>query len=179
MDFPKISANYQLTYPQMVELQGQYNERREAYFSSTAYRFLKPVEEASFFSNTIEQVRGGVKHFKLPNVSEVEIIWLEGYIQANKTDEIKKMVSSGRFDEKLPILFSSCLSRQRLNQWIQENGLDDVGFYLLSAEWLSPYGSDNSLHAGLRLEVSKLLNPGVKVNFVAPENVAFPLEITL
>lgn len=179
LDFPKVSVNYQLSYPEMIELQGQYNERREDYFSSTAYRFLKPVEEAAFFSNAVEQVRGGVRHFKLPSVPQVEIIWLEGFVQHNKVDEIKKMATSGRFNERLPVLFSSCLSRQRLNQWIQEHDLSEAGFYMLSAEWLSPFGSNNQLQGGLRLEVMKLLNPGTKVSFLVPVNTILPLELTL
>ena len=77
LNFPKIKEAYQLSYPEMVELQAQYNERLENYFRSTAVRFLKPVEEASFFSNTLEQVRGGVRSLKLPPVQEVEVIWLE------------------------------------------------------------------------------------------------------
>lgn len=179
LDFPKLKTSYQLSYPQMVELQGQFNERRESYFSSTALRFLKPVEEAAFFSNTLEQVRGGVKQFKLPNAPEVEIVWLEGYLQINKIDEIKKMISSGRFNQRLPVMFSSCLSRQRLNQWIQENGMGDAGFYLLGAEWLNPYNSAGTLHSGLRLEIMKLLNPGTKATFLVPEKTISPLEITL
>src|SRR5665648_237885 len=59
LDFTKLSKTYQLNYSDLVELQAQYNERLEAYFRSTAVRFLKPVEEASFFSNTIENVKGG------------------------------------------------------------------------------------------------------------------------
>lgn len=179
LDFAKIKANYQLEYPQLIELQGQYNERREAYFASTAYRFLKPVEEASFFSNTIEQVRGGVKHFQIPPAQSVSIIWLEAYLQHGKVEELKKLTQSERFNESVPVLFSSCYSRSRLNQWIQEAGLADVGLYLLSAEWLSPYGSDVVLQPGLRLDVRKLLNPGVKVQFVVPDNTIAPLELTL
>ena len=67
LDFSKLSSTYQLKYPELVELQAQYNERLESYFRSTAVRFVKPVEEAAFFSNTLENVRGGVKHFKIPN----------------------------------------------------------------------------------------------------------------
>lgn len=179
LDFPKVAVNYQLSYPELVELQGQYNERRENYFSSTAYRFLKPVEEATFFSNTVEQVRGGIRHFKLPNAPEVDVIWLEGFIQEHKLDDLKKMAASGRFDTRIPILFSSCLSRQRLTQWVQENNLGEAGFFILSAEWLSPFGSNKELQAGLKVEIGKLMNPGVKVHLVVPEKTKSPFEIVL
>lgn len=179
LDFPKISANYQLNYEEMIEFQAQYNSRREDYFRTTAQRFLKPVEEAAFFANSLEQVRGGIKQFKAPAVAEVDIVWLEGFIQKNKLDELKIIMNSGEGNERLPILFSSCMSRQNLIQWVQENQLGDVGFYLLSAEWLSPFGSDNKLHAGLRLEVLKLLKPGTKFNLVIPKNMIVPIELTL
>ncbi len=178
MDFSKIAQNYQLTYPEMIELQAQYNDRLESYFRSTAVRFLKPVEEASFFANTMEQVRGGVRHFKLPPVNEVDVIWLDGYIADKKIDELKIMASRGKFDEKLPILFSACLSKQALSNWLSEQNLDQVGFYLLSAEWLSPFSSDLSLKPRLRLEIKKLVNREIKVNVIHPNSSdLFPTEI--
>jgi hypothetical protein len=180
LDFSKLASTYQLKYPELVELQAQYNERLEAYFRSTAVRFLKPVEESAFFSNTLEQVRGGVKHFKIPEiVREVDIIWLDGFISSNRAGELKKMNEMGRFDERLPILFSSCLSKQDLNQWLIENDLDQVGFYTLTAEWLNPYGSDLSLKPGLRLEIKQLLNEKVRVKFISPQEILLPTEIVL
>ncbi len=166
LNFPKLKESYQLSYGEMVELQAQYNERLENYFRSTAVRFLKPVEEASFFSNTLEQVRGGVRSLKLPPVNEVEVIWLEGFT----VSEIKTMAKSDRFDEKLPILFSSCHSKQSLAQWIGQEQLDDLGLYTLSAEWLTPYNSLGELKAGLRLELQELLGKKIKVTVTTSKN---------
>jgi hypothetical protein len=167
LDFPKLAASYQLTYPQMIELQAQYNERVESYFRSTTVRFLKPVEESSFFSNTLEQVRGGIRHFKLPAVKEVEVVWLDSYIKENKVDALKKLAASGRFDEKLPIIFSACLSRMDINHWLSENNLEQAGFFILSGEWLNPYGSDQELQAGLKLELDKLFDQKTKVGILS------------
>jgi hypothetical protein len=177
MDFSRLSANYELSYAEMVELQGQFNERREHYFSTTAHKFLKPVEESSLFSNTLEQVRAGVRVFKIPSTAEVEVVWLEGFLQQNKLEELKGVIKSGRFDERPPILFSSCLSRHRLQKWVAENGLEQAGFYLLSAEWLTPFDQKSILGAGMRLDVSKLLAPGTKVRILVPEKTISPLEL--
>lgn len=180
LDFPKLAEAYSLKYPELVELQAQYNERLESYFRSTAVRFVKPVEEAAFFSNTLEQVRGGVKHFKLPNgVTEVEVLWLDGYIANDKVGELKKLSQTNRFDERLPILFTSCMSKQDLNQWLIENDLDQVGFYSISAEWLNPYDSELAMKAGLRLEIKKLLNENVRIKFLGPNEILLPTEIVL
>lgn len=165
-NFSKLKEAYQLNYQQMVELQAQYNERLENYYRSTAVRFLKPVEEASFFSNTLEQVRGGVRSLKLPPVTEVEVIWLESYT----TEEIKKLAKAERFNERLPILFSSCHSKQSLSQWIASEQLEDVGFYTLSAEWLSPYSSMGEMKAGLKLELSELFGKNIKVVMNSSKN---------
>jgi hypothetical protein len=166
LNFPKLIEAYQLNYHEMIELQAQYNERLENYFRSTAVRFLKPMEEASFFSNTLEQVRGGVRSFKIPPVKQVEVIWLESFT----VEEIKKLAKSERFNERLPILFSSCHSKQSLTQWIAQEQLDDVGFHSLTAEWLSPYTSHAELKAGLRLELGELLGKDVKVIFTSSQN---------
>lgn len=180
LDFAKLNVTYQLSYREMIELQGQYNQKREDYFRSTAYRFLKPVEEAAFFSNTLEQVRGGVKHFHIPDVREVDVIWLEGFLQEEKgLQRLSQMAAAGLFDERLTILFSSCLSNQRLVQWVTESGLEQVGFYLLSAEWLTPYGGDLTLKTGLHIEIKQLLNPGVKVKLVTPNEKISTNEIVL
>lgn len=178
MDFAKLSASYQLTYPEMVELQAQFNDRLETYFRSTAVRFLKPVEEASFFANTLEQVRGGVRQLKLPNVPEIDVVWLDGYIAENKVGEIKKMAETGKFDQRLPIIFSACLSKQSLSNWLSEQNLEQVGFYILSAEWLNPHASDLSLKPRLRIELKKIIGREVKINVIHPvSSDLFPTEI--
>ncbi len=180
LDFSKLGEVYNLKYPELVELQAQYNERLESYFRSTAVRFVKPVEEAAFFSNTLENVRGGVKSFKLPPaVMKVDIIWLDRYIALNQIDQLKRMSEMGRFDERAPILFSSCMSKQDLNQWLMENNLDEVGFFSFTAEWLTPYGSDLKLRPGLQLEIKKLLNEKTEVRFVSPGEILLPSEIVL
>lgn len=159
LNFLKLKEAYQLDYHQMVELQAQYNEKLENYFRSTAMRFLKPMEEASFFSNTLEQVRGGVRSLKLPEVKEVEVIWLE----ALSIVELKKLAKSERFNERLPILFSSCHSKQSLTQLLSSEEIEDLGTYSITAEWLSPYSSEGELKAGLHIELSKLLGNGIKI----------------
>lgn len=180
LDFKKLNDVYQLQYNDLIELQAQYNERLEAYFRSTAMRFVKPVEEAAFFTNTLENVRGGVKSFKLPPVAnKVDIIWLDRYIALNLVPEIKKMNELGRFDERVPVLFTSCLSKQDLNQWLIENDLDQVGFYTLTAEWLSPFGSDLELKPALHLEVKKLMKPNIDIRFITPTEILLPTEIVL
>jgi hypothetical protein len=178
LDFAKLGSVYQLQYHELIELQAQYNQRLEAYFRSTAKRFLKPVEEAAFFSNTLENIRGGVRLFKIPTVANaVDIIWLDRYISTNNVEEIKKMNQLGRFDERPPILFTSCFSKQDLNQWLLENNLDQVGFHTITAEWLSPYGSDLMLRPGLQIEIKKLLNENVKIKFISPNEILLPTEI--
>ena len=169
LDFAKINANYQLSYAQMLEFQAQYNKRRENYFRSTAYRFLKPVEEASFFSNTLQEVRGGVRLLQLPHVPVVDLIWLESFLQEEKGLEIlTQMNANGRFDERPVIIFSSCLSHMRLNQWLMESGLENAGFNILSAEWLTPYSSDNVLRPGLKIELNQILGPKAVINVISP-----------
>lgn len=180
LDFSKLGSVYQLKYPELIELQAQYNERLESYFRSTAVRFLKPVEEAAFFSNTLENVRGGVRSFKIPPIAtEVDIIWLDRYISSGLTGDLKKMNELGRFDNRPAIIFTSCFSKQDLNQWLIENNLDQVGFFSLTAEWLSPFGPSLEMKAGLHLEVKKLLNENVKVKFIAPNEILLPTEIVL
>lgn len=175
LDFAKLNASYKLDYVQMLELQAQFNQKLEDYFRSSAQRFLRPVEEASFFSNTLEQVRGGIRQFKIPQTNDVEIVWLEGYLQKHSAADLKKLAKNGRFDEKLPVLYSSCHSKQSLTQWVAEHGLEEVGFYLLSSEYLSAYSSVSKLAAGLHVEITKLFNPGTKLSYFPEQSIEFVL----
>ena len=95
-------------------------------------------------------------------------------------EQLKKLAKDGRFDQRLPVLFSSCHSRQSLTQWLSENDLDSVGFHLLTAEWLSPYTSAGPLHAGLKIEISELLGKEIKYTLLKSELLNNqPIEITL
>ncbi len=97
-------------------------------------------------------------------MQEVEIIWLESFDVA----ELKKLAKSERFNEKLPILFSSCHSKQSLAQWILQEQLEEVGFHTLTGEWLSPYNSKSEMRAGLKLELSELLGKNIKITMNKP-----------
>jgi hypothetical protein len=76
-------------------------------------------------------------------------------------------------------LFSSCLSKLDINQWLIENKLDNVGFLLLTAEWLTPFGEDLKMKTGLHLEIKKIIGPNVDVHFISPVEILLPTEIVL
>ncbi|HXH29876.1 MAG TPA: hypothetical protein VNJ01_03620 [Bacteriovoracaceae bacterium] len=179
LNFPKLASAYQLNYLQLIELQAQYNERLEDYFRSTSKRFLKPVEESAFFSNTLEQVRGGIRSLKIPSVREVDVVWVDDVIFAKKIAEFKSKVRAGRYDRNPTILFSSCFTKQGLVQWMVENDLEEAGFFSLSAEWLSPFGSDLTPRPALSIEIKKILSKDIKVNLEKPYQLAQPPELIL
>lgn len=180
LDFNKLGNVYQLKYPELLELQAQYNDRLESYFRSTTIRFLKPVEESAFFANTLENVKGGVRYFKLPQtVNKVDVIYLDGYIANGKEDDIRKMNEAGKFDEAVPVIFSACLSRQDLNQWLIEKNLDQVGFYSITAEWLSPYSENLQMSPSIHIEIKKIFRPNVEVRFITPVVGQLPSELVI
>src|SRR5690606_28627436 len=150
--------------------QAQYNKRLENYFRTVTVKFVKPMEEAAFFSNTLENVRGGVRSFKVPaEAKKVDIIWLDRYIAQDKIDEIHEMQKSGRFDERLPVIFSACLSQEDLNQGLVEYSLYNYSFYGITAEWLAPFGSDLGPKAAPQIEIQKLFGKDVKIEFIRPK----------
>ncbi len=179
LDFKKVADSYQLSYSEMIELQAQYNARVEKYYRSTAVKFLKPIEQASFFSNTLEQVRGGIRSFKLPRVDAVDLIWVDSFITENKVSEIKSMVQKGHFNQRLPVLFSACLSRESLDQWVVANNFEEAGFYLIGAEYLSPFNSEIAPVPGLRIEVSKFIDPAIKTNVISSNPAMKMSELVL
>lgn len=172
LDLPKVSGAFGLSYYEMLELQAQYNERIENYFRSTTARFLKPVEQAGIFSNTLEQVKGGVRQLRLPDARQVDLIWLDSFIQNNKMGELQKMVKEGKFYERLPVVVSTCLSRQELDKWVTESNFDQVGFYLISAEWFTPFNIQMEAEPGLRLNLKQIFKQDTKFFLVAPEKSA-------
>lgn len=172
LDLPKVSGAFGLSYPEMLELQAQYNDRLETYFRSTTARFLKPVEQAGIFSNTLEQVKGGVRQLRLPDARQVDLIWLDGFMQNDKMKDLKRMVKEGKFFERLPVIVSTCLSRQEMEKWITESNFDQVGFYLISAEWFTPFNIQMQAEPGLRINLRQIFKPETKFFLVAPEKSA-------
>jgi hypothetical protein len=174
LDLPKVSGAFGLSYLEMLELQAQYNDRVETYFRSTTARFLKPVEQAGIFSNTLEQVKGGVRQLRLPDAREVDLIWLDSFIQKNKMNELKKMAKEGKFFDRLPVVVSTCLSRQEMEKWVSESNFDQLGFYLISAEWFTPYDIQMKLEPGLRINLRQIFKKETKFFLVAPEKSMAP-----
>lgn len=177
-DFNKLGKAFNLTYPELLEFQAQYNRRLENYYRTVTVKFVKPMEEAAFFSNTLENVRGGVRLFKVPaEAKKVDVIWLDRFIAHDRIEDIRKMHESGRFNERLPVLFSACLSQEDLNQWLIEYSMDNFGFYALTTEWISPFGSDLTPRAGPQVEIPKLFGKDVKLEFIRPKENLLPSEI--
>lgn len=174
LDLPKVSGAFGLSYYEMLELQAQYNDRLETYFRSTTARFLKPVEQAGIFSNTLEQVKGGVRQLRLPDAREVDLIWLDGFIQKDKMKDLKLMVKQGKFFERLPVVVSACLSRQELEKWVSEANFDQVGFHMISAEWFTPFDIQMQPGPGLRINLKQIFKPNTKFFLVTPDKTAGP-----
>ncbi len=166
LNFSKLKENYQLSYLESLELQAQYNERLENYFRASAIKFLKPIEQASFFTNTLEQVRGGVKSLKIPKVDQVAVIWIEAFTD----QELKQFMKSSKFDEKYTVLLSSCQSKQSLQQWLVQENFDGIGFGLITAEWLSPFDKEMKPIPGLKIYLQELFGPEIKIEFLNSKN---------
>lgn len=145
LDQEKLKFVHQLSYPESIELQVQLNQKLEDYYKNTTTKFLRPVEEATLFSNTLEQVKAGVKALNLPAVSQIELIWIDDYIQNNKEADFIKWANSSEFTENLPVLVSLCKTSAELKKWAQDRNVDSIGLYYAGHEWLSPYNKEQVL----------------------------------
>lgn len=145
IDQEKLKLVHQLSYPEAIELQVQLNQKLEEYYENTVVKFLRPVEEAALFNNTLEQVKGGVKALKLPAVSQIELIWIDDYIMNNKEADFIKWANSSQFTENLPVLVSLCKTSTELKKWAQARNVDSVGLYYAGYEWLSPFTKDQTM----------------------------------
>ncbi len=145
IDQSKIKLIHQLSYPESIELQVQLNQKLEEYFRNTTAKFLRPVEEAALFANTLEQVKAGVKALQLPAVSQIELIWIDDYIQKNKEADFINWANSSQFTENLPVLVSLCKTSTELKKWAQDRNVDSVGLYYAGFEWMSPFDKEQEL----------------------------------
>lgn len=145
IDQERIRQVHQLTYPESIELQVQLNQKLEEYYQNTTAKFLRPVEEVALFANTLEQVKGGVKALNLPAVSQIELIWIDDYIQNNKEADFIKWANSSEFTENLPVLVSLCKTSTELKKWAQDRNVDSIGLYYAGFEWMSPFSKDQVL----------------------------------
>ena len=176
LNFSKLKINYELGYSEMVELQAQFNFKRESYFSHASQKFLKPVEEVSFFTNSLEQVKSGVKLVKLPKTSQINIIWLENFLKNHKIEELAPILERDQFLEYPTILFSSCLTRWRMEEWLKEKKAHSEDVHFIGAEWLTPYDPNNELGPGLFVHLNKLIGEAKFLIFEI-DNYNGPLEL--
>jgi len=176
LNFSKLKINYELSYPEMVELQAQFNFKRESYFSHASQKFLKPVEEVSFFTNSLEQVKGGIKLLKLPKTSHVNIIWLENFLKNHKMEELGPILEGDQFLEYPTILFSSCMTRWKMEEFLKEKKVYPEDVHFVGADWLTPYDLTSELGPGLFVNLSKVIGE-VQFSIFEIDNYNSPLEL--
>ena len=174
LDQAKLKEVHQLTYPQSIELQVQLNQKLEEYYKNTSQKFLRPVEEATLFANTLEQVKSGVKALNLPNVSQIELIWIDDYIQNNKEADFIRWANSSQFTENLPVLVSLCKTSTELKKWAQDRNVDSIGLYYAGFEWMSPFTKEQALAP---VERNYLTDFGVIKTITKTAGSPWPAEI--
>lgn len=176
IDQEKVKQVYQLSYPKAIELQVQFNQKLEKYYKNTTQKFLRPVEEATLFANTLEQVKSGVTALNLPNVIQIELIWIDDYIHKNKEADFIRWANSAQFTENLPILVSLCKTSTELKKWAQDRNVDSVGLYYAGFEWMSPFSKDQTLSP---LERNYLSDFGAMKIITKTAGSPWPAEIVI
>ncbi|MBY0515302.1 MAG: hypothetical protein K2P81_00230 [Bacteriovoracaceae bacterium] len=144
MDYTALEKIHGLDFKQKVELQTQYNRKLKERYSSNSLA-LSPQEESVLFLESLELVKGGLKDLRFPTNSSIHLVWLDSF---NKELFAKKWLEKLGNKGEPVVLISLCQTASKMEDWIEEQELDDYGFYLLGIESMGPSKVNGEMAGG-------------------------------
>lgn len=168
LNFETLNKSYSLTYEELIQFQFMLNRKFKAYKKSSGKEELFLKDESFLFYNTYEQIVGGGRDFLGPKYQKIHLIWIDAVLgNDGMLKKFKKLMQSSKMQEGHPVLVSTCLSSEQLENFIAENKLRELGVKGISQEMFAPYSDQMKLITDYRLYFDKLL-PGKFMVLFAP-----------
>ena len=168
LNFQNLHASYALDYEQSVQLQYMVNRGLQRTSFESGKKVFNNEDESFIFYKSYEQIIGGSREFIQPQYERVHVIWVDDAIKNSEgLNRVKQLMESSQMEKGHPVFFSMCLSYNKLESFIIENGFQSYGVKFISMEMLSPYASDLQLLTYFDLSLENLM-PNKNVYFFVP-----------
>lgn len=176
LDYEKLSASYNLSYFENVQLQLSFNKSIERQKKNNEKQALFLKDEIFLFSNAYEQISGQAYEFRVPDFERLHLVWIDLALNdARAFEELKKVMRSNAMGQGYPIFVSSCLGESDLQTFIDRN-FSNLGIKKISAEFFAPYNLENKKTAGLGLNLQAFLKE--KIIILYGPNSYPPVDLT-
>lgn len=151
LNFQNLKNSFDFNYEQSVSLQHMFNRKLLSYSETS----ILNKDEAFIFYNMYEKVLGGTRDFIAPSFDKVSAVWIDPYLQMNKSHSRIKQAFKGRVLEGHPVLVTMCLNSIEAEKLVTKLKLDELGVKIISAEMFNTFGEG---YRGFSLNLQKMLS---------------------
>lgn len=173
LNFENLYRSYGLNYTHLVQFQYLFNQKLEEYKKESKQENIILQDEAYLFFNVQEQILGGAKAFLKPDYNKINIFWIDPAIknQEVKKQLLKKLNSPEGLDGH-PIFLSRCLDGKKIDDFVKENNLANLGIRYMPSFMFSPYNKFMKLGYEFEVNLGEILK-GKDVTFYGPSYPSF------
>jgi len=186
IDLAALGKSFNLTYPQLIQFQGIYNELWREDLERYQRQDLPAPDQEKIFHQVLEKVRSNVGGVDVPEHDRLNILWIDPFLAAAQQEESKiasSMSSALPLSSLLaaflkvqdefvaqghPLLMSTCLDQDALRGWQQKLGLQGEDVRYIDLGHFTPYTPSGRMMAGEVIHGAAFL-PGKKVYLYVPK----------
>jgi len=180
IDLAALGRSFNLTYPQLVQFQGIYNELWQQALADYQRLDLPAPEQEKIFYQVLERVRSNVGGVDVPEHDRLNVLWIDPFLAAAQAKEgttsANLLAAFLKVQEEFvaqghPLLLSTCLDQNALREWQQKLGLQGEDVRYIGLGHFAPYSAKGKRLPGAVIDSAAFL-PGKKVYFYVPRSWA-------
>jgi hypothetical protein len=160
-DLAALMKSYSLKYTDALQIQGSFNEEFLAIKRQNNNSQISIKDEESLFYKASEKVNSKIIFFDPPTFKQIHLIWLdEALVGKKEEDRLRNFLTSSVHDNGMPILISSCLTKDEI-----EKRFSGLTTKIISAELFSVYDEKGEKKPSMHINVREFFKPEQKVIF--------------
>ncbi len=188
IDLAALGKSFNLTYHQLIQFQGIYNELWREDLARYQRQDLPAPDQEKIFYQVLEKVRSNIGGVDVPEHDRLNILWIDPFLAAAQQAERKgpsAAASSLTLSSLLaafvqvqeefvaqghPLLMSTCLDQDALRGWQQKLGLHGEDVRYIDLGHFSPYSPSGVMLPGEVIDGAAFL-PEKKVYLYVPKDL--------
>lgn len=178
LDYSTLRNSFSLSYSQASHFQHMFNIQNVKTLSTFKKADYIPFkEEETIFYSISDKVEAGVRSLILPKFNRVHLIWIDRALNdKNELSRLKKLLKKKVMQKGHPVFVSLCLAQHELEEFVKENGMQDLNARLIPFELFSPYDAENNeLGINLQLNFDRIFRTDQSLHLFIPK-VQIPPE---
>lgn len=159
-DVDAMMKSYSLKYPEVIQIQGTFNEEYLALKRDPKITLTLRDEEVLFFKAT-DKVNSKINYFVAPTFKQIHLIWLDEALKGPKEEErLRKFLQASVHDSGFPVLVSACLTKDEV-----EGKFPNLSLKIIGAELFSIYDQTGVKKPNLHVNIDAFFTTDQKIIF--------------